>query len=83
MSRNRHIHVYLKEEVTEYVITTEEAENPDDSGSEEDPDYVANGDNSEFENSRSEFEDSGNDYSDREGLNDEDVIEGGLGRSVF
>ncbi|KAK8716404.1 hypothetical protein V6N13_043713 [Hibiscus sabdariffa] len=42
--RSRHIHVYLEEEVTTNVTTieegTEEAGNPYDSGSEEDPDYV-------------------------------------------
>ncbi|KAK8677077.1 hypothetical protein V6N13_142633 [Hibiscus sabdariffa] len=68
--RNRHIHVYLEEEVTENVTpteeATEEAENPNDNGSEEDPDYVAEGDNSESENFGSGFEDSRNNDSDQE-----------------
>ncbi|KAK8704767.1 hypothetical protein V6N13_048380 [Hibiscus sabdariffa] len=75
MSRNRHIHVYLEEDVIANVTATkegieectEEAENPDGSGSEEDPNYVVNDDNSESENSGSGFEDSGNDDSEREG----------------
>ncbi|KAK8670080.1 hypothetical protein V6N13_104841 [Hibiscus sabdariffa] len=52
MTRNRHIHVYLEEEVIAIVTATEEgteeAENPDDSGSEEDPNYVASDDNSDL-----------------------------------
>ncbi|KAK8636568.1 hypothetical protein V6N13_124313 [Hibiscus sabdariffa] len=71
MSRNRHIHVYLEEEVIANVTATEEgteeAKNPDDSGSEEDPNYVANDDNSESENSGSGLEDSENDDTKREG----------------
>ncbi|KAL4341237.1 hypothetical protein GQ457_08G035830 [Hibiscus cannabinus] len=74
-SRNRHIHVYLEEEVIANVTATEEGyeegteegENPDDNGSEEDPNYVANDDSSESENSGSGFEDSENDDGEREG----------------
>ncbi|KAK8697732.1 hypothetical protein V6N13_113870 [Hibiscus sabdariffa] len=74
MTKNRHIHVYLEEEVTETDTTTkevtkeyiEETEKHDDSGSEEDPNYVAEDDNSESENFCSGFEDSENDDSDQE-----------------
>ncbi|KAK8594979.1 hypothetical protein V6N13_015888 [Hibiscus sabdariffa] len=75
MSRNRHILVYLEEEVIANVTATkegyeegtEEGENPDNNGSEEDPNYVANDDSSESENSGSGFEDNKNDDSEREG----------------
>ncbi|KAK8672181.1 hypothetical protein V6N13_110554 [Hibiscus sabdariffa] len=75
MTRNRYIHVYLEEEVIENVTKTEEAtkegtekaENPDDSGYEEDPYYVAEGDNNESKNSGSGFEDSESDDNIKKG----------------